>query len=96
VSVGLGDRTSHKPTELSGGQQQVAIARAIVNDPAIVMADEPTGALDTKSGDEAMNLLLELNQKNGATIIVITHDPEIAARTKRVINIRDGLLEITS
>jgi putative ABC transport system ATP-binding protein len=93
-SVGLEDRIHHKPTELSGGQQQrVAIARALVNTPAILMADEPTGNLDTKSGKEIMALIQSLNQDRGMTIIIVTHDPTIAAQTSRIIRLRDGLLE---
>lgn len=93
-NVGLGDRTHHKPPELSGGQQQrVAIARALINNPAIILADEPTGNLDSKSGAEIMELLLGLNKKFGTTLIIVTHDPKIAKHTARTIHIFDGLIK---
>ncbi len=93
-AVGLGDRIKHKPNELSGGQmQRVAIARALVNDPAIIMADEPTGNLDSKSGDEIMSLLRKLNKERGTTLIIVTHDPEIAELTDRVISLYDGRIK---
>lgn len=91
--VGLSDRMSHAPSELSGGQQQrVAIARALVNKPSIIFADEPTGNLDSQTGDDVMNLFKELNSQ-GQTIILITHEEDIAKQSKRIINIKDGLIE---
>jgi putative ABC transport system ATP-binding protein len=90
--VGLGERVNHMPNELSGGQKQrVAIARALINEPSIVLADEPTGALDTKSSAEIMELLTELNDA-GTTIVVITHEEEIAQYTRRIVRLRDGLI----
>jgi putative ABC transport system ATP-binding protein len=91
--VGLGSRMHHKPTQLSGGQQQrVAIARALVGNPTIILADEPTGALDTKTSEDVMDLFRDLNEKRGITIAFVTHEPDVAAYTRRIVSLRDGLI----
>jgi len=91
--VGLSDRAKHKPNELSGGQQQrVCIARALVNNPSIILADEPTGNLDTRTGHEVMNMFAELNRSDGITIVMVTHEKEIAQYAQRIIHLRDGIV----
>jgi putative ABC transport system ATP-binding protein len=91
--VGLENRADHKPTQLSGGQQQrVAIARALVGNPTIILADEPTGALDTKTSRDVMEIFRRLNEQRGITIAFVTHEPEVAAYTRRVVSFRDGMI----
>ncbi len=92
--VGLKDRITHKPFEMSGGEQQrVAIARALVNEPSILLADEPTGNLDSRSGREIMDLLVEINKKRGVTLIIVTHAQEVAKQTHRLIELVDGMVK---
>ena len=89
--VGLGDRLHHRPAELSGGQRQrVAIARALVHEPSVILADEPTGNLDSRTTEEILTLLVDLNRQHGRTVLVITHEPEVARRCDRVISLKDG------
>ncbi|MEO3853490.1 ABC transporter ATP-binding protein [Acrocarpospora sp. B8E8] len=96
-AVGLSHRLAHRPAQMSGGEQQrVAIARALVGDPKVVLADEPTGNLDSRNGAEVMNLLQRLNADSGVAVILVTHEPEVAGRARRQIHVRDGVIELDS